>query len=286
MGEAGGDTPRLLRRPGVLAALGGSALFLFASFIIASFPYDDMAATMLAPYHLKLTYRAQHLRLPVGIALEGVELFSVANSPGQLLLRSPQIALRPALGVFLRGRAGLGLDAQIYSGILYATLARETGAIGVTFSARALSLAESSLPSQFGALLGGTLSAQGSAQILGPTLLDDRGRASIDGRDVTVEITHGFPLIHLGAVSGQIMLANGVLTFHELKSQGGDVEAKADGTIQVGADPADSTIAARVYLTPTASGRAHFGLLFNMLPHPPSEGPYQVRGPLTGPSVS
>ena len=203
-----------------------------------------------------------------------------------MLLQSPRIALRPALGSLLRGRAGLGLDAQIYSGILYATLAREPDAIGVTFSARALSLAESSLPSQFGALLGGTLSAQGSAQIHGPTLLDDRGRAIIDGRDVTVEITDGFPLIHLGAISGQIALANGVLSFHELKSHGGDIEAEADGTIQVGADPADSMIAARVYLTPTASGRARFGLLFNMLPHPPSEGPYQVRGPLTAPSVS
>ena len=158
--------------------------------------------------------------------------------------------------------------------------------MGVTFDARALNLGESRPLSQFGALLGGMLSAGGSARIHGPTLAESTGQATIEGRGVTVEIARGFPLIHLGAVSGRILLENGILTFTDFETHGGDVEAKADGAIQLAADPADSTVAARVYLTPTPSGRAHFGLLFNMLPHPPSEGPYEVRGPLRSPSIS
>ncbi|HXR25149.1 MAG TPA: type II secretion system protein GspN [Candidatus Binataceae bacterium] len=275
-----------MRRPAVIVVLVAGALLTFAAFLIADFPYDDMASTMLAPYRLKLNYRAQHIHLPIGVALDGVDLVSIASSPSQLLLQSPNVALRPTLGSLLLGRPGLGLDAEVYRGTLHATVEQEAGAIGVTFDARALSLDDSQLLSQFGTLLGGTLSAGGSARIHGPMLTDNTGRATIDGHDVTVEITHGFPLIHLGTISGQILLENGVLSFQDLETHGGDVESKADGAIQLGADPADSTITARVYLTPTPSGRAHFGLLFHMLPHPPSEGPYEVRGPLLSPSVS
>jgi type II secretion system protein N len=275
-----------MRRAGVMVGLAAGAIFMFAAFLIANFPYDDMASTMLAPYRLKLTYRAQHIHLPIGVALDGVDLVSTARSPVELLLRSPNLALRPTLGSLLLGHPGLGLDAELYRGTLHATLRQEAGAMGVTFAAHALSLDQSPMVNQFGARLGGTLSADGSAQIHGPMLADSRAQATIAGHNVTVEITHGFPVIHLGAVSGRIMLADGVLSFQDLETHGGDVESKADGTIQVGADPADSTIVARVYLTPTPSGRAHFGLLFNMLPHPPSAGPYEVRGPLLSPSVS
>jgi type II secretion system protein N len=286
MAERVAGDVRSVRRPVVIAVLAAGALLIFAVFLIASFPYDEMASTMLAPYRLKLHYRAQHLHLPIGVALDGVDLVSIASSPSQLLLQSPAIALRPTLGSLLLGRPGLGLDAQIYRGTLHAIITQEAGAIGVTFDAHALSLDESQLLSQFGALLGGTLSAGGSAQIHGPILADNTGQATIDGRDVTVAITRGFPLIHLGTVSGQILLANGVVSFHDFETHGGDVESKADGTIQLAPDPADSTIAARVYLTPTPGGLEHFGLLFHMLPHPPAEGPYEVRGPLLGPSIS
>jgi type II secretion system protein N len=286
MADRAAENPRTTLRPAVIVMLVAGALFTFAAFLVANFPYDDMASTMLAPYGLKLNYRAQHIHLPIGVALDGVDLVSIASSPSQLLLQSPNIALRPTLASLLLGRPGLGLDAEVYRGTLHATVEQKAGVIGVTFDAHALSLDDSQLLSQFGTLLGGTLSAGGSAQIHGPMLADNNGQATLDGHDVTIEITQGFPLIHLGTVKGQILLENGVLSFQDLETHGGDVESKADGTIQLAADPADSTITARVYLTPTPSGRAHFGLLFHMLPHPPSEGPYEVRGPLLSPSIS
>lgn len=280
------DAPRARRRGLIIASGAVGALFVFAAFLIASFPYDDVLSTLLAPYRLKLVYREQRLHLPIGVTFDGVDLVSIASSPSQLLLRSPRIALRPTLGAILSGRTGLGFDAEVYRGTLNATLDQEAGAIGVTFKARALDLGQSQALSQFGATLGGTFSGGGSGRIDGPALVRSAGRATLEGRNVTLEVTHGFPLIHLGAVSGRLLLEHGVLRFTDLEAHGGDVEARADGTLQLADDPAESTVAARVSLTPTPSGRAHFGLLFNMLPHPPSAGPYEVRGPLRSPSIS
>ena len=277
----------VLRRPGVIIASGVvGAVFVFAAFLIASFPYDEMLSTILAPYQLKLVYRRQHFHLPIGVALNEVNLISVASSPSQMLLQSPTIALRPTLGSLFLGRAGLGVFAEIYRGTLAATLNQEPDGIGVTFDARGLSLRDAPALSQLGALLGGTVSAGGSAQIHGPNLDENTGEAAISGSDVTVVIEEGFPMIHLGTVSGRIVLDNGVVTFQDVESHGGDVEAKAEGTIQLDPDLTSSTIEAQVSLTPTVSGRAHFGLLFHMLPHPPSEGPYQVSGPLSSPSIN
>jgi type II secretion system protein N len=290
--EAGGLRPagrlnRVLRRPGVIIASAVvGAVFVFGTFLIASFPYDEMLSTILAPYQLNLVYRRQHFHFPIGVALNEVDLISIASSPSQTLLQSPTIALRPTLGSLFLGRAGLGLYAEIYGGTLAATLNQQRDGIGVTFDARALILRDAPALSQPGALLGGTVSADGSARIRGPNLDQNTGEAAINGSDVTVVIEEGFPMIHLGTVSGRIVLDNGVVTFQDVKSYSGDVEAKADGTIQLGPDLTSSTIDARVSLMPSTSGRAHFGLLFHMLPHPPSEGPYQVSGPLTSPSLN
>jgi type II secretion system protein N len=290
--EAGGLRPvgrlnRVLRRPGVIIASAVvGAVLVFAAFLIASFPYDEMLSTILAPYQLKLVYRRQHFHLPIGVSLNEVNLISVGSSPSETLLESPSIALRPTLGSFFLGRAGLGVFAEIYRGTLAATLNQEREGIGVTFDARALSLRDAPALSQLGALLGGTVSALGSAQIHGPNIDENTGEAAISGSNVTVVIEEGFPMIHLSTVSGRIVLDNGVLTFKNVESHGGDVEAKVDGTLQLDPDFTSSTIEAQLSLTPTVSGRAHFGLLFHMLPHPPSEGPYQVSGPLSSPSIS
>ncbi|MGH7842790.1 MAG: hypothetical protein ACREQD_11015, partial [Candidatus Binataceae bacterium] len=120
----------------------------------------------------------------------------------------------------------------------------------------------------------------------GPRITDSSGAAAVAAREVTLEITHGFPLIHLGMISGRILLGGGAMTFQQLETHGGDLEARADGTIRLAPELDASTIAARLYLTPTASGRAHFGLFLKLLPHPPAEGPYYLRGPLYAPSLS
>jgi type II secretion system protein N len=258
----------------------------FAAFVVASFPYDETISTMLAPYQLRLEYQQQHLRLPFGARLEGVNLVSTGTAPNHLLLQSAAIDVAPTLAALFLGRPAVRLSAQLYGGTVHATLVREAGAITVNFRARAVSLTASQPLRQFNASIGGTLSAAGSAQINGADLAENRGSATVDGRDVSVEITQGFPWIHLGAVSGKLVLENAIVRFADVETRGGDVLSKADGEIQLLSDLADSPLVAKVYLAPTASGRAHFGLFFNMLPHPPSEGPYYVRGPLGSPSIS
>src|SRR5438445_11246083 len=82
-----------LPRGWIIAGVGALCLFLFADFLIASFPYNDTFSRLLAPHQLKLAYQEQHLSLPIGVKLEGVNLFSTNDKPDRLLLQSPSVAV-------------------------------------------------------------------------------------------------------------------------------------------------------------------------------------------------
>jgi type II secretion system protein N len=274
-----------VRRAWLVVAAAITALVLFAAFLIASFPYNDTVSALLSPYQLKLIYAAQHQRLPLGVELEDASLISTATAPNQMLLDSPSVALTPTLGSLFFGDPGLRVRAALYAGTVAATVRRHAGAVNLAFALKSLDLAQCAPLQQFGSIVTGTLSGTGTAQLRGPDLSDNPGESSLAGRDLTFALARSFPPIHLGALTGRLLLADGTLTFQEIETHGVDLDAKADGAIQLAPDPADSTIAARVYLTPTASGRAHFGLFLNMLPHSPSAGPYYLRGPLRWPSI-
>jgi type II secretion system protein N len=270
----------------LIATVAVVALTLFAAFLTANFPYKETASAMLAPYQLKLVYHAHHPRLPFGVRLEDASVIALADGSNHPLVNSPEISLMPSLSSILLGKPGLNISAELYAGTFAATIRQNAGAVDLDFSLKTLNLAECIPLQRFGPVFGGNLSGTGSAAIRGPAISDNAGATTIDGRDVTLEITRGFPLIHLGFVSGRLLLDSGVVTFQDLESHGGDLEARANGEIQLVPNLADSTIAARIYLTPTASGQAHFGLFFKMLPHPPTEGPYDLRGPLYSPSLN
>jgi type II secretion system protein N len=275
-----------LRAAALAAAVAVAAVTLFGAFLIASFPYSDTASALLAPYQLKLTYQAQHPRLPFGVRLEDASVVRIADGPPRSLVRSPEITLTPSLSAVLFGQPGLDLRAELYAGIVAAQLKKDADVINLVFQLDAVDLAQCAPLQQFGPAFKGLLSGTGSALIRGPQISDNGGTATVAGHDVILEITRGFPPIHLGAISGRLLLDAGVLTFQELEAHGGDLDARATGAIRLGSQLGDSTISARVYLTPTASGRAHFGLFLKMLPHPPTEGPYYLRGPLYEPSLS
>src|SRR5438309_1794336 len=112
---------RLSRRL-IIGGVAGLGLLLFADFLIASFPYNDTFARLLAPYQLKLAYQEQHLSLPIGVELERVDLFSTAQQPNRLLLQSPALAVAPVLTSLLFGPPRLRLDARLYGGNLRATV--------------------------------------------------------------------------------------------------------------------------------------------------------------------
>lgn len=282
----GQGSPIRWRPVWLIAAAAGLALILFAAFLIASFPYNETASALLAPYRLKLIYRTQHPHLPFGVRLEDASLIALADGASHPLVNSPDITLTPALTALFLGRMGLKINAELYTGTIAATLRQDAGLGDLAFNLDALNLAQCAPLQQFGPLFGGSLSAAGSALLRGPAINDNRGAATVTGRDVTLAITRGFPLIHLGTIRGRLLLDSGVVTFQELDSHGGDLEARASGSIRLAPNLADSTIAALIYLTPTPSGQAHFGLFLKMLPHPPAEGPYYLRGSLYSPSLN
>ncbi len=276
-----------LSHPGwVIAAAVIGCWFIFAAFLIASFPYNDTVSRLLAPYRLKLVYAEQRMSLPIGVRFERVSLYDESQRPTRLVLQSPAVRLAPVITSLLFARPELKLDADIYGGSFRVKLRQAAALIHADFAAEGLSLADSQPLRQFDIALAGTVSGTGSASVTNGDLVQDQGVMQLAGADVTVDITRGFPRINLGSVSGHFELANGVITFDDIEVHGGDIEARANGEIQLAPDIRESTIAAHLNLTPTASGRDHFGIFFNMLPHPPSEGPYLVTGPLTSPRIS
>lgn len=261
-------------------------LMVFGAVLVARFPYGDTVSSMLAPFQLKLTYQAQRMSLPFGAELEDVQLLSTASPAEQLVLQSSAVRLAPTIASLILGRPGWRLHAALYGGTLNATLHRHADLIDLKFDLDKLDLGQSALLSQFGALVNGSVSGAGSVQLRGPQITDNNATVTLDGAGVALEVTHGFPLVRLGLVSGGISLENGTVTLKDVEAHGGDIEVKADGTIQIAQDLPDSTVDMRVVLQSTPSGRSRFGLLFKMLPHGANGRPFTLSGPLTAPSIN
>lgn len=266
-----------------LYGLGGVMVFL--AFLAASFPYADAVSSMLAPLNLKLTYDTQRMSPPIGAELDNVRVVSTAPGQAGLLLQSPAIRLAPTLGSLILGRPGLRLRAALYGGIIHATVLRRGDLVNVSFDLRGLDLHASDALRQFGTSLSGNISGNGAAEIRSPDLPDNAGNLSLDGENVAVHVGD-FPPLRLGAIQGVLRLNGGTVTLTDVTANGEDLALEAAGSIQLAADLADSTLELHVSLHPTSAGREHFGLFFNMLPHPPAAGPYVVSGPILSPSIS
>lgn len=269
----------------IASVLIGAAVF--ASFVVADFPYGDTLTSLLAPYKLKLTYQAQHLSPPIGAELTDVRLFSTATSDDQALLQSPTVTLAPTIASLLLGRPGMHLRANLYGGIVRATLHQRAGIVDLDFSLDALKLAESAPLRALGAVVNGNLSGSGAAQINGPNLIDNHATMALNGDELALSIVNGFPPIHLGTLTGNLRLDQGTIKLDGIVAHGRDLDLKADGTIQLGANINESTLDLTLYLNPTQAGRDHFGFFLKMLPHPPGlDAPYSVQGYLLSPSIN
>ena len=278
--------PALLRGKPLVALYAIAGALLFVIFLVASFPYGDTISALLAPFQLKLVYQAQRMSPPIGAELQNVRLISTANEPGKLLLQSPTLTLAPTIGSLFRGRPGLRIRVKLFDGIIRGALYQGAGVLDLNFSLKAVNLAKSDPSWTAGALMSGSVSAGGTAELHGPELPLNSAEMTLSGENIGLQVTQGFPLIHFGAVTGVATLDHGTLTISAAEAHGGDAEIKVQGTIQFADDLPDSTIQMQVSLTPTASGREHFGPLLGLLPHPPEQGPYSVRGPLSSPSIS
>src|ERR1700731_198906 len=270
----------------VACALLGAAVF--ASFLAADFPYGETLTSVLAPYHLKLTYSAQHLSVPIGAKLTNVRLFSTANAAtDDALLQSPAMTLAPTLASLLFGSPGMHVRADLYGGLVRLTLHQRAGAVNLDFDLDSLQLAQSAQLRALGAVVDGTLSGNGTAQINGPNLPDDNAMIKVSGDQLAISIVNGFPAIHLGTLTGNLKLERGAVKLDGFVGHGADLDLKADGTIQLGETPEDSTIDLTLYLDPTPAGRDHFGFFMKLLPHPPGpDAPFSIQGDLLSPSIS
>jgi type II secretion system protein N len=262
------------------------AATLFVAFVAASFPYADTITLIVAPMGLKVVFRAQGMSFPIGARLQDLQVISTATQPEELLFQSPDVTVAPGLALLLLGRPSLRIRALIYGGTVHAAVRQRAQVAGIDFELDSLRLAQSDLRHQLGAVLSGDVSANGSVEVRGIDLMADTGRMVLHGRGVTAAIVNGFPPLRFGAVTGEVLLNQGVVRLTKVQTHGADADIEASGEIQLAPDVTDSTVDVTISLAPTAIGRARFGVFLNMLPHPPSEGPYHVEGSLTSPSVS
>ena len=294
--------PRRKRRL-LLAGYGVFAALMFVAFVTASFPYADAISALVAPMRMKVVFQRQEMNFPVGARFENVRLLSTANE--QLLLQSPDVIVAPRVGWLFLGRPRLRIRAQIYGGVLDATVHQNAQAVIVDFELESLNLAdmilgaaepkvgaqtkeneEGDAPHQLSIVLSGELSGSGSAQVTGPDIIAGRTSMILMGRHVKAAIVNGLPPLDLGVVRAEVLLEQGVATLQNVRAYGSDGGLEASGEIQFAPDIANSTVQLTISLTPTTKARTSFGLFLNMLPHAPSDGPYHVNGALTSPSVS
>lgn len=264
-------------------------LIVFVIFLIASFPYGATVSSMLAPYHLRLTYDSQQISPPIGVELVGVRLMPAGVTQSGPLLQSPEVTLVPTLSALFLGHPGLRLRARLCDGTVKTTLRQHAGVIDLNFDLDEINPAQCGPLRSLGAIVEGRVSAFGTARIVSPNLPDNSAQMTLDGRQVVITLINGigFPPVELGTVTGALHLSNGTIAIERAQAAGGDAEMEAAGSIQLGATLADSTVDLQFTLTPTPAGRDHLGFFLNMLPPRQDPAtPYTLRGPLLQPNLS
>jgi type II secretion system protein N len=278
--EAHRFAPRGRRALAVYIAAG---LILFVLFLIASFPYSATISTMLAPYHLRLTYQRQRISLPIGAELLNVSLEpAVAGQPNPLL-KSPEVTLAPTLSALFLGSPGLRVTAYIYDGVAHFWIRRDRDSTTISFNLNAINPAHCAPLQALGAIVEGSISAAGRAHIVSPDLRDNSADLTLKGGNVVLTVVNGigFPPVILGNVTGIASLAGGSMTIAHVHAEGGDADLDGAGTIWLGRTLADSTIEFHFTLAPTPAGRDHLGFFLNALPrHDDPSMPYTLSGPL------
>lgn len=278
-------TGTFLRRRAIIGyAILGALLFI--AFLAASFPYGDTLTSILAPYKLKVVYQSQHMSAPIGAALINVQLISTADPSGQALVQSSEVRLAPTIGSLFFGRPGLNVRADLYGGTVSASIHRTGAMVDLSFAIRSVNLEDSDPLHELGALMSGHISGAGSAEISDGEIAQDTGQLALSADDLSVNVMSGFPPIRLGALTGNVRLVDGTLKISGVEGHGADVNLKADGTVELAQNVADSPVDLKVFLDPTPEGRARLRLFLGFLPHPPGSAPYLVHGRLAAPSIS
>ena len=291
------------KRGWLLVGYGVFATAVFIISVAASFPYADTISTLLEPMGIKVAFQRQQLNFPLGARLTDVRLISVPA--GQALLESPEIIISPALLGLFRGQAALRILARIYGGVIEGTIHQHAGVVTVNFDLESIELAQliqgiaqlqvetqvdENEPQRFSEYPGtaweGQLSGRGFAQMAGSDVAGGQASLTIVGRRIEVTIVNGLPSLDLGVVRGKLVLENGIATLQDVRADGSDGKLEAHGEIRLAPALAGSDMNLTVSVIPTRKAWTNFGALLNMLPHAPSEGPYDIKGLLSSLTVS
>lgn len=260
------------------------AVVLFLTVLIASFPYADALSTMLAPYGLKIDYQDQRMSLPFGAALDNVRLSYAAMPGAPVIVQSRTVTLAPTLGALLLGRPGLRIRADLYDGMIRATISRSGELTDLSFSVNHVELARFQALSLFA--LSGSISGKGSIELDGAKVLDSSGQLHLSGKRLSVRFAPAMAPVELDAASGTLAMNHGLVAIEKLEGHGADLAITANGTIQLVQHLPESTVDLSFTLNPTPAGRRDMAMLLGLLPHPPNLRPYTLRGPLLLPSIS
>jgi type II secretion system protein N len=283
-----------------LIGYGIFAATLFFALITATFPYAETISSLLAPMGLNVIFQRQAMNFPIGARLWNVKLISADQ---RLLIQSPDLTIAPLIARFFLGQLCLNVRARIFGGVIDVSVRgrAQSGTI-LGFHFDSLNVAQMSsvtgeanlppgaadtgeAPYSLGAILSGELSGSGSAQLMGPDIITARADVILFGRDIKAVIANGLPPLELGMVTGSIVLDHGIVTLKNVRTYGRYGDLGANGEIYLGSDLANSILHLTLWLKPTPSARATFGMLLNMLPHSPGTGPYYVEGALKFPVV-
>jgi type II secretion system protein N len=278
------------------------AAIIFVAFVIASFPYADIISTIVAPLGMKVAFQRQAMNFPMSARLENVSLLSIPDD--QVLLQSQAVTVSPGIMWFLLGQPCLKIRAQLYGGVADAAIRQRARNMVLDFDLDSLKLAslsemagmkqllahneeqEDVAPPQSGVVLSGDISASGSAQLTSRDISAISATMILRSRDVEAVLVNGLPAVELGSVRGRIALQQGVASLQDLKVDGSEGSLQANGQVYLAPDIARSALRITLSLKPTVKAQGSFGIFLNMLPHPPSEGPYQLQGTLASPSLS
>lgn len=269
----------------IVLAYAAFGLVLFAIFIIGTFPYDQALTGFLMPLGFKLSYQDEHPAFPVGAVLEDVKLISLEQPAIAPLLSSESIKLTPGLATLI-GRPGVAIHADLYGGTAWLSVRRSGDLTQLFFDVDSLNLGRYPMPPQVGASFKGIVSGDGNFEIADHSVATQKGKLTLNGRDLDFTLVKGFPALRFSNVKGAVQLDRATLQINSFEGSGPDMKVSGSGLIHLGPTPATSMIELTLRISPTVAGRARLGVLFAFLPHPPDNRPYLFHGPLLMPSVS
>ncbi len=258
-------------------------LVLFVGFLFATFPYSATLSKVLAPMGFEFSSVSQTLRFPFGAELTGVRVNSMTSANPNL--QCPVITIAPSLLSLLIFHPGVRVNASIYDGQAVVTLRPSSGGTAISYNLEALNIARQQLLSLGSAAASGTVSGYGKLWLSPADLDADTGDGVLSGTGLTISSPLTSGPIRLGIADAKFKLDRGTLTIDGLKTRGGDLTLTASGTIHLAGDPSQSALAIAFNLVAEPAAISRFGVLFALLPHPPSAEPYRLSGTLSAPQI-